>query len=172
MEEKWKDVVGYEEYFKVSDLGRIYSKRTNKILKLGVSKTGYSVLSTRIGGRAGKAHCFRIHRLVAQAFIDNPEDKSCVNHKDGDKLNNHVINLEWCTQQENVQHAVDIGLTVAAKGENSGTSKLTNEQIRYIRRVYKPFCDTFGVRALAKKFGVVHSGISRIVNNKSWNHIE
>ena len=66
--EEWRDVIGYENYFRVSNLGRIFSKRTNKIIKLVVSKQGYYTFSTRFNGRKSKPHCFRVHRLVAEAF--------------------------------------------------------------------------------------------------------
>lgn len=93
--EVWKDVVGYEEYFQVSNLGKLFSKRSQKILKQTISKTGYYTVATRLGGRNGICKCFKIHRLVAEAFIPNPEQKRTVNHIDGNKLNNNLSNLEW-----------------------------------------------------------------------------
>ena len=122
MQEIYKDVVGFEEYFQVSNLGNIYSKRTCTTLRQTTTKTGYKVLSTRIGGRNGKTFCLKVHRLVAEAFLEPPEDYLLdeaastfykvviVNHIDGDKLNNKVSNLEWCTYKENTQHAISTGL--------------------------------------------------------------
>lgn len=117
----WKDVIGYEEFFSVSNTGEVWSKRTNKLLKQTISPNGYYVISTRIGGRSGKCIMFRVHRLVAEAFLSEPEEymhewakKSkygCVqvNHIDCNKLNNNLYNLEWCTAEENLSHARDNG---------------------------------------------------------------
>lgn len=108
--EEWKDVVGYEGLFQVSNLGNVFSKRTNKLLKHSVSKKGYCLIASKIGGRTGKNVCFKVHRLVAEAFLDNEQNKLYVNHKDGCKTNNNVLNLELCTSSENMQHAYDHGL--------------------------------------------------------------
>lgn len=86
MEEIFKDVVGFEDYFQISNFGRFFSKRSNKLLKLHINKSGYITLATKIGGRHGTNHCFKIHRVVAEAFIPNPENKPEVNHKDGKKI--------------------------------------------------------------------------------------
>lgn len=133
--EEFKDVVGYEDYFMVSNLGAVFSKRSNKLLKQTKNKSGYLTIATRIGGRTGKAICFRIHRLVADAFLDPPTKeqlqwaettkykKVLVNHKDGDKLNNTVSNLEWVTGSENTQHAISAGLIVFNNPPEHGTTK-------------------------------------------------
>jgi hypothetical protein len=122
MQEIYKDVVGFEDYFQVSNLGNVYSKRTSKVLKQTVSKTGYYSVATKIGGRKGQAYCFKVHRLVAEAFLPEPDKYIkesikdtvygviVVNHKDGNKLNNLVENFEWCTYKENTQHAILMGL--------------------------------------------------------------
>jgi len=80
MQEIWEDVVGYEDMYQISNLGRLYSNLSNKILTQFISKTGYYTQGVRIGGRAGQAKCFRIHRLVAQAFIKNPQNKPNVKY--------------------------------------------------------------------------------------------
>mgnify|MGYP001763115968 CR=1 FL=1 len=79
----FRDVVGYEQYFSVSCTGEVWSKRSRKLLRTFIHKNGYVVLSTRIGGRMGKALCLKVHRLVAGAWVDNPDSKPFVNHKDG-----------------------------------------------------------------------------------------
>lgn len=132
MEEIFKDVVGFEEYFQISNLGRLFSKRSNKILKLHTNKSGYVSLATKVGGRQGTSHCFRVHRLVAEAFIPNPENKLEVNHKDGIKSNNTVTNLEWVTSSENKIHSNVSGLR--RLGVNNPQAKLTLEQVKYIRQ--------------------------------------
>lgn len=118
MKEKYKDIPNYEGLYQVSNLGNIKSvarSYTNskgkaynikeRILKLTISNGYYSVT---LNNKSKKR--FTIHRLVAQVFISNPENKEEVNHKDGNKLNNCYNNLEWCTKSENTLHAYRIGL--------------------------------------------------------------
>lgn len=103
-EEIWLPVKGWEIY-KISSYGRL--KRENKILSGGVNNHGYR---QHILYMNGKKQQFYAHRLVAMAFLENPENKYSVNHKDGNKLNNVLSNLEWATMSENTQHAYDNGL--------------------------------------------------------------
>ena len=168
--EIWKDVVGFENYFQVSNKGNIFSKRTNKLIKLCKLKTGYLSFATKIDGRKGKSYCFRVNILVAKAFIPNPNNLPLVNHKDGVKTNNNVDNLEWCTHQENVDHAKINGLVPKVyKGETNSQSKLTQEEVDYVRFVYKPRDKIFGLRALSKLFGIHHSNLGKIISYKRYN---
>jgi hypothetical protein len=122
--EIWNEVNGYEGYYEVSNLGRVRSKDRNvsqwrggirpvkgKVLKnfLNRGQSFHYVyqVDLSVGGRRKK---FQVHRLVAIAFIPNPEDKPQVNHIDGNPLNNDVANLEWATSKENMNHARDTGL--------------------------------------------------------------
>ena len=105
--EEWKDIEGFEGY-QVSNYGQVKSlnyRRTGKeqILKQTTNRDGYKVVFLK------KKHC-SVHRLVAQAFIPNPNKKCDVNHINGDKSDNTVFNLEWNTRQENVYHAFNNGL--------------------------------------------------------------
>ena len=99
MEEIWKDVVGYEGLYEVSNLGRV--RRDGKILKPTKIKNGYLYVGLH---KNGIQKTVRVHRLVASAFIPNPQNLPCVNHKDEDKTNNAVDNLEWCTSQYNANY--------------------------------------------------------------------
>lgn len=103
-EELWLPVKGWEVY-KISSYGRL--KRKNKILSGGINNHGYRQHTLYMNG---KQQQFYTHRLVAIAFLENPENKYSVNHKDGNKLNNVVSNLEWATISENTQHAYNNGL--------------------------------------------------------------
>lgn len=98
MEEIWKPVVGYEGLYEVSNLGRVKSLITSRILKPGRHNIGYLIVSLTINKKSRMRY---VHRLVAEAFIPNPDNLSVINHKDEDKTNNHYLNLEWCTQKYN-----------------------------------------------------------------------
>lgn len=117
MEEIWKDIVGYEGLYQVSNLGRVKSLekmagRSNRKEKILTQRKirGYFIAHL---GSCNKFKNVAVHRLVSIAFIPNPENKPCVNHIDGNKENNHVENLEWCTRSENDLHAFRTGLRSA-----------------------------------------------------------
>lgn len=180
MEEVWRDVVGFEEYFKISNLGNVFSKRTNKLLKTCTSPTGYEQIATKIGGRFGKSYTFKIHRLVAEAFLPPPREDLereaeesfygvvPVNHKDGDKSNNELTNLEWISYSGNTRHAYDNGLLDIKGGVENSASKLSREDVEFIRENYTPYCRKFGARALAEVFGVHHTNISRVARGVAY----
>ena len=109
-QEQWKPVQGTDGYNEVSNFGHV---RTNGkrpgLLTLTQQPKGYLYAMIRLAN--GKQKNCRVHRLVAEHFIPNPDNLPCINHIDGDKHNNHVSNLEWCTYQANMQHAVRTGLT-------------------------------------------------------------
>lgn len=118
MKEIWKDIKGYEGLYQVSDLGKIKSlaknvkmpkggirKQKEKILKPNIDKDGYFRVALTTNK---KRKDYYVHRLVAQTFIKNTNNKNQVNHKDGNKQNNSIDNLEWCTVKENIHHAIHI----------------------------------------------------------------
>lgn len=109
MSQLWKKIQGFENY-SVSDDGLIRNDSRNKLKAQRVNKDGYNKVSIY---ENGNAHTFRVHRLVAEAFIDNPLQKPDINHIDGNKTNNNCNNLEWVTKSENMIHAYNTGL---AKG--------------------------------------------------------
>jgi hypothetical protein len=115
-QEIWKDVLGYQGLYKVSNLGNIYSTITNKQLKPIMTSLGY----TKVWLYENKeSKMFSIHRLVAIAFIDNVENKKDVNHINGIKHDNRLCNLEWVTNSENQKHAFKIGLRKIRKGKDN-----------------------------------------------------
>ena len=169
-DEVWKDVVGYEELFSVSNRGRLFSKRTNKILKQNIVGNGYNACVTKLNGRKGSNLVMKIHREVAKAFIPNLAELPFVNHIDGDKLNNNVENLEWVTPRENVVHALMTGLSTIdhLKDLNKSLRKLTKDGVKHIKTHYKPFDREVGARALARNYGVCKATILSIVHGESY----
>ena len=117
----------------------------------------------------GKNH--RVHRLVAEAFIPNPNNLPCVNHIDGNKQNNFVKNLEWCTHSENMIHAYQTGLEQPRCGEQHHAHKLTEDAVKYIKQLYVKRDKEFGAVALAKKFNVDRTTIHDIVRGKTWGEV-
>lgn len=133
-----------------------------KILKPSIISTGYyAVVLINKNGRSHKT----IHRLLAETFIPNPNNKCDVNHKDGNKLNNKLSNLEWCTRSENIIHAHRNSLFNPAKGEKNGNSKLTNHKVE---EVFKLKNLGFSQDEIAKKMCVNQTTISNILLKKTW----
>ena len=162
--EIWKSVVGYEGLYEVSNYGRVKSFQKNKpAILVGYRKLEY------YKARLADNKLISVHKLVAQAFIPNPEGKPTVNHIDGNKLNNRVSNLEWTTYSENNRHAYDTGLQ--KRGCERSTSKLTANQVRYIRENCIPRDFKLGMHALARKFGVSYSTINSVYRGRSYKNV-
>ncbi len=183
MDKCWKDIKGYEGYYQISNLGdvkslprlidnRYYSKE--KILK-GYSKPatqkGIKFYSTVQLSRKGKVTQFYVHRLVATAFISNPENKPEVNHISKDTLDCSVGNLEWVTSQENTNHKINEagGCPWIARGSKSGASKLTEEDVLDIKLQLKAGVKNY---VLADVYKIDRSVISKIKTNKSWVQVK
>lgn len=152
MNEIWIPIIGFETTHKVSNTGRAQSKRV--ILVLNMVRGGYYQAQLW----TNKVYPRYIHRLVAIAFIPNPNNYSQINHKDGNKANNHVDNLEWCTQSQNMKHAYDIGLRVRKPKKIIGsTSKpvFSTDMITGIVKEYK------STREASRLLKIGQSGISR-----------
>jgi predicted XRE-type DNA-binding protein len=111
---------------------------------------------------------YLVHRLLAKSFIPNPENKPNINHKDGDPSNLTLENLEWCTQQENVEHSFKTGLQVNPKGEEAGNAKLTEEDVVRIKRLLETNLYQWQI---AEEFNVHKSTISLIKSKKVWSHV-
>ena len=155
--EKIKD---FEKYSITRD-GRVWSWHRNLFLSPGLAGKGYPMV---VLFKDGKPHNRLVHRLMAQAYIPNPDSKPEVNHKDGDKTNNFLNNLEWVTSHENRLHGYKLGLH--GSGENHHQAKLKQAEVDYIREQYASGKYTFA--RIAKAFGVSTSLISKIVKRVKW----
>ena len=169
--EIWRDVVGYEGIYQVSNMGRMKSIiwRCARLINPCLHTGGYLILGLY---KDGKRRNHYLHVLVAQAFIPNPDNKLQINHIDGDKTNNHVENLEWTTRKENIQHSWKIGLRISRKGTANKNSKLTSEQVHYIRSHYVHHSRKFGSRALSKMFNVDPETILNVVKYKTYKDVD
>lgn len=156
-EEEWRGVFKYELTYEISNFGRLRNKKNKKLLYGRVGAPGYIHFYL-------KGKNYYAHRLVALAFVPNPYHKNYVNHKDGNKVNNYIKNLEWCTAKENDIHARKIGLKKYS-GYGWYNHKLTKKNVFYIRK------STLSQRTLAKKFGVSHTTIGEIIHRTIWKHI-
>lgn len=172
IKKEWKTLI-YQgllyKNFEVSNYGELRNIKTQHIYKLNPISTGYLAVIISLGSRNNKK-CIRIHRAVAETFIPNPENKPEVNHITGDKTKNEAWNLEWTTGEENIQHSIENGLEDYSKisGINNYQAKFSIEDLIWIKKHYVPKDKEFGCRALAKKFNVDHSTISRIINKVTY----
>lgn len=110
MQEIWKDIPGYEGLYQVSNFGKV--RNSHKLILKYWKSWGYNYISLCKNNKSKK---YRTHRLIAKAFIPNPKKYPYVNHIDGNKSNNNVTNLEWCTSQQNTIHAYKTGLMKTKK---------------------------------------------------------
>ena len=149
------------EDYEVSDDGRIRNIHNKREIKQFVGKDGY--LRTQIDGKTRL-----VHRVVAKAYIPEDPEREFVNHKDGNKQNNHVDNLEWTTRTENIRHAYQHGLYPSRSGTANGRCKLTDDQVDFIRENYIRGDKEYGARAMAAKFGVAHQTICAVVTGQNW----
>jgi hypothetical protein len=178
MLEKWLPVDGYACIYEVSNLGRVKSLARPRKTKGG----GTAMLPERIKipskSREGYISQilyidsvykrFYVHRLVAIAFLENPKNHPQVNHIDGDKENNSIENLEWCSPSENCIHAIREGLYQNAKGESSGAAKISEADVLRIRELA---AGGMMQKDIADLFPVGRKAITKIVNRQRWAHI-
>lgn len=155
--EIWKPVKGYEGLYQVSSLGRL--RKVNGVLLKANPKSWYCSVSLM---KNNVRKTFKVHRLVALVFVPNPENKPEINHKDGNKQNNHYLNLEWVTRSENQLHAIRELNANTGKGESHGSAKLDKNSVSKIRNSDRPS------KELARVYGVDQSTINRVRRGETW----
>lgn len=163
--EIWKEVRDFEGIYEISSLGRVKILRNGNIKKNWVYKSGYAYI---VLTKNKVQKTFLVHRIVAKAFIPNPDKKEQVNHLNCNKSDNRVSNLEWCSRSENAFHAVKNDHWVKQNGSLNHCAKLTETKVKKILIEIKNGCTG---RFLSKKYKVATSVISEIKNNKSWKHV-
>ena len=181
--EIWKQISGYEGLYEVSSFGNVRSLDREvptsnrwgtvsvkclkgRILKKKTMTSGYFLVSLC---KDSSIQDGSIHRLVGKAFIPNPKNLPCINHKDGNRLNNYAKNLEWSTHKENTAHAITMGLIHHYKGSDSNFAKLTEQQVYEIIGML-----SCGVkqRSIAKLFNLSEACISNIKRGRTWAHLK
>lgn len=175
--EVWLDIKGYEGHYQVSSFGRVkslarivesrkgvFGNKKEKFLSDWDCGKGYRKVKL---SKSGIDKSIRVHRLVAQTFLDNPASKSEVNHVNGIKNDNKVENLEWVTGSENIIHSLANNLKIPQKGSEHGMSKLTEKDVLEIREIGR----SKGLKEVSKIYKVSQSLISNVLLNKIWNHV-
>lgn len=173
--EIWKNVVGYEGLYHVSDFGNVkrLEQRRSNILTRGISIYKEKTLKPTLYSNGylfvdlcknGTKKSTSIHRIVAISFIQNPENKPQVNHKNGIKTDNRLENLEWNTMSENQKHSIDTGLR-HTMGEKNSQSKLTEKDILSILNDNRPY------KFISNNYRTSISNISCIKRGYSWGHV-
>lgn len=182
--ERWREIPGFEDYL-VSDHGRVYRperfiwtcprgtwyrrRLSGKFIKILAAKGGYKRVTLFADG---KQYWKSVHRLVALAFIPNPEAYPCINHIDARPWNNHVSNLEWCTHQQNISHAAEMGLMVSnsGPGEKSPAHKLSEADVRVIK---ERLISGESCKSVSRDYEqVTESAIREIKFERSWSHVK
>ena len=185
--ELWLPVKNYENIYHISNFGRlkildrvcwksVKDKTSTRIKceKISASfwKTGWYPNHILVDEQGNKrTEC--IHRLVASHFIPNPDNKPQINHKDGNKANNHVDNLEWVTCSENSQHAHDTGLSKPPRGTKHYMAKIDENRAREVKEILKTRVNNKpSLGQIAKDLGISRSCVREIHENKSWKYVK
>lgn len=177
--EEWMKIPNYPLY-EASNMGNIKTfnwknKGLERIMKPALDKSGY--LRTMLMNEDGKFNTVKVHRIIAQTFLNNPENKPQINHKNCIKTDNRVLNLEWCTASENQIHAYKEKRRNIS-GENNPATNLTDKQVIEIRSKYtynrrggKGIDGVITKSILSKEYGVAIWVIKQIVRGKTWKHL-
>jgi len=184
-------IFGWEEYYQVSNLGRIkslqrtvlvkrspnnfYRNKKEIFIKIHFCKTnGYKMVCLQV---ENKMKNYLLHRLIASAFVPNPNKYDFVNHIDGNKLNNSILNLEWCTKSQNTYHAFRNGLNdkaiasaKARRGELASCVKLTEKDVVSLRSDWAS--GSYTHKQLGIKYGIGPTSSASIIQRRSWKHVK
>jgi hypothetical protein len=162
IQEIWKEIPNSGGIYLISSQGNVLNTSTNHQLAINFDR--YPQVSIRLNGVSKSV---RIHRMLAMLFIPNPENKPEVNHKNGNKHDFSIGNLEWCSRSENKIHAYKTGLHIPNHGSLNGHARLSINDVERIRQEYSSG-DYGTLKALGSKFGISESHTHEIVKHKKW----
>ena len=170
--EEWLPCPNYETSYEVSNLGRVRSIDRVSGKRKGIVK-GKILVQTPNRRKYLEVRLFKdgesipkiVHRLIAKAFISNPNDLPQVNHKDGDKKNNSVANLEWITNSENQKHAYKLGLQPSRAGENNNKAKITDKDVTLLKQLYN---SGMSIIQVSNSTNINMSTIRQIIYGRTW----
>lgn len=160
-----KEIEGYEGRYSITKEGEVYSHIRNRNLVPYKDSNGYFMIGLR---KDGNRKMYKLHRIIAEHFIPNLDNKPQVNHKNGIKVDNNLDNLEWVTNAENVQHAFDNGLAVGLKGEKNPSSILTEADVKEIRDLIK---EGMKLKEIASSYNISRRSINNIKLNRTWKDV-
>ena len=180
-QEIWVDVSGFEPFYEISTLGRIRSKPRMKRIRGGglqpiparlitaqLLKNGYFYVTLWSGKTKGTTT--PLHRVIAKAFIPNPENKPEVNHLNGIRTDNSIENLEWCTTRENALHKYRVlgyKCPTTLKGTANKAAKLNDDKVRQILTL----AGSVSMAGIAQRFSVSKRAVQFIIHRKTWKHV-
>jgi hypothetical protein len=167
-----KYIKNYEGLYEIDIEGNIYSI-ARKGTKGGLIKIIKDEYFEVVLCKNGKCKRFNLHRLISETFIENKFNLPQINHIDGNKFNNNILNLEWCNNSENQLHAYALGLRKKMSGSKNGNSKLKELDVIEIRKVAKEKGKHYGRKELAVKYNVSECTIKEIVNHRKnlWANV-
>jgi hypothetical protein len=171
-QKQWKDVVGYEGIYKISEDGELRKLKSDGTMGKESGKIGTQGYKVTKLYAYGMKKMRSIHSMVAEAFIGQCPKGKEINHIDANKQNNHYSNFEYITKAENTNHAIKMGLRWVPKGSKCKQALLSEEAVLEILNVVKSSRPRrYGGRSLAIKFGVTERTIRSIVSGQNWKHV-
>lgn len=182
--EEWREVPGWDGRYSVSNLGRVrtnyvdYNNHTGILVRKKVENIRVPTVHPKgyfyISLSAPKKRWFvGVHKLIALAFIANPNNYTIINHKNGQKTDNRIENLEWCSHKQNMHHAWRTGLMKNARltGVKHHRARLCDDDIRFIRKLITDFSDIAKKREIATLYHISIYTINDILKRRSWKHV-
>lgn len=161
----WK-VIPFESEYEVSLNGEVRNKSTKHIKSLRITEAGYYRVTLYPSGKS-----YTVHRLVAQTWIDNPNNYPVVNHKNGNKLDNRVENLEWCTVQYNTRHAIDVTKKMICVNWTGDKNPLVTLDYGLVYSIKFGCLSRLPIKQLSLMFGLREDTFRKILRGETWNHV-
>lgn len=162
----WK-IIPFEVNYEVSLNGEVRNATTKHIKSLRRSGSGYLRVTLYPSGKT-----YSIHRLVAMVWRDNPNKLPSVNHKDGNKMNNMALNLEWCTPKENTRHAIDVIKTIVPANWKGDKNPSVTLDYGLVYSIKYGVLNKIPVKTLSEMFGLREDTFRKILRNETWNHVK